>query len=165
RLAHRPKAVQRIAELSAAGIAYRRRFDAIVLGAALASLTHLGNVVAFHLASLAMFPAREVPSFAQELMIVPLVLFSTAIPLPFGALGASEGVSGLLFRSVGFRGGAIAMLAFRLLQFGSAGLGAVVYLSNRGQVRQLKHQAEPHHSARHPVNAPAPSALHPASES
>jgi uncharacterized membrane protein YbhN (UPF0104 family) len=161
-LAHRPKAVRRITELSEAGLAYRRRFGAVVMACVLASVTHLGNVVAFHLASRAMFPAREVPSLAQELMIVPLVLFSTAIPLPFGALGASEGVSGVLFRSVGFRAGAIAMLAFRLLQFGSAGLGALAYLTNRGQVRDLRRRAS---AGPHSVNAGASPALRPAPES
>lgn len=161
RLAHRPKAVRRIAELGEAGQAYRRRPGAVVLACMLAAVTHLGNVAAFHLVSLAMFPGREVPSLAQELMIVPLVLFSTAIPLPFGALGASEGVSGMLFRSVGFRGGAIAMLAFRLLQFGSAGLGALVYLSSRGQARDPRRRDS---GAPLAVSAPASPALQPAPE-
>lgn len=169
RLAHRPNAVRRIAELAAAGTAYRRRFDAILGACVLAAVTHLGNVAAFHLVSLAMFPAREVPSLAQELMIVPLVLFSTAIPLPFGALGASEGVSRLLFRSVGFLGGAIAMLGFRLLQFGSASVGAVVYLANRTHVRALTRQpgadAEGAGTPQQPLKPSVPPALQPAPES
>lgn len=142
RLSRRKKGALLVAELHATGLAYRRRFGVVALGAAMGALTHLGNVAAFDLLARGMFPASAAPTLADDLMIVPLVLFSTAIPLPFGGLGASEGVSALLFRSVDFRGGAVTMLAFRLLQFGAAGLGAIVYAANRGQVRRLAGDAE-----------------------
>ncbi len=134
---NRPRLTFLAGELQATGMAYRQRLGTVALSIALAALTHLGNVLAFDSIGRALFPSDELPSLAQNLMLVPLVLFSTGIPLPFGALGASEGVSGMLFRSVDFRGGAVTMLGFRLLQFGAAGLGALVYLSHRSQVRVL----------------------------
>lgn len=143
RLSRRKRGARFVGEMHATGLAYRKRPGVVVLGVAMAAVTHVGNVLAFASASHALYPAAEVPTLAQNLMIVPLVLFSTAIPLPFGALGASEGVSAVLFRSVAFRGGAVAMLAFRLLQFGGAGLGAVVYAMNRRGVGRPQAETAP----------------------
>lgn len=142
RLSRRPKGARLVAELHATGQAYRRHFGVVVLSATMGAVTHLGNVLAFDVLARALFVGMDVPSLLDDLLIVPLVLFSTAIPLPFSGLGASEGVSALLFRSVAFRGGAVTMLAFRLLQFVAAGLGAIVYTANRSQVRALAVEAE-----------------------
>ena len=59
-----------------------------------------------------------------------------------GALGVSEQVSQRLFGLATYAGGAVAMMAFRLLQLGGAILGAGVYLANSSQVRQLTEEAE-----------------------
>jgi uncharacterized membrane protein YbhN (UPF0104 family) len=142
RLSRGGKGAKFVRELHETGLAYRRHPAVVALGIAGGAATHFGNVLAFVAVSHALYPASQVPSLGQNLMIVPLVLFSTAIPLPFGALGASEQVSQLLFRSVAFGGGAVAMLGFRLLQFAGAGLGAVVYAANRQQVRELRSAAE-----------------------
>ncbi len=172
RLSRRRKTGLLIAELHATGLAYRKRFGVVLLGIVLGAVTHLGNILAFDWLGRAMFPASEVPTLTQDLMIVPLVLFSTAIPLPFGALGASEGVSAVLFRAVQFKGGAVTMLAFRLLQLVAAGLGALVYMANRQQVKNLAESVEelveepldrplglnPHLDL--PTPTPAPSADH-----
>ena len=70
--------------------------------------------------------------------MVPLALFTTAVPLPFGALGLSEGISGQLFEMVHHADGAIAMMAFRILMYGSGAVSACVYLANLRQVRTLE---------------------------
>jgi len=46
-------------------------------------------------------------------VLVPFVFLSSAIPLPFGALGVTEGVSDQLFRWCGIEGGGLGMLAYR----------------------------------------------------
>ncbi len=130
----------RRAELAAVGIAYRSRFWVIGVAVVMAVLTHALNVLGFYLASDAVLPT--VPGLAEHFLIVPLVLFSTAVPLPLGALGVSEQVSSGLFKMAGFHSGAVAMMAFRILQFAVAALGGVVYLVNAAQVRDLAATAE-----------------------
>jgi uncharacterized membrane protein YbhN (UPF0104 family) len=132
---------KRRAELAAVGASYRSSPAVVVLGVALGCLTHVLNVLAFYAVSRALFPS--VPSLADHLLIVPLVLFTTAIPLPFGALGVTEQVSARMFLLADSSGGAVAMMAFRLLQLGGALIGGLVYLANASQVRDLARTA--HH--------------------
>jgi uncharacterized protein (TIRG00374 family) len=127
-------------ELVATGTAYRDHLGIVVVGVIGGLITHSLNVTAFYAVSRALQPG--VPGLAEHFMIVPLVLFSTAIPLPFGALGVSEQVSFGLFRLAKYSGGAVAMMAFRLLQFGGAMIGGCVYFANQGQVRALREEAE-----------------------
>ena len=66
---------------------------------------------------------------------MPLVFFTTAVPLPFGALGLSEEVSQQLFEMVAHPGGALAMMGFRIVLYGSGLLSACVYVANLRSVR------------------------------
>jgi uncharacterized membrane protein YbhN (UPF0104 family) len=127
------------AELAAVGDSYRSRPGVVVLSIAMGFVTHVLNVLAFYAVSLALFPS--VPGLAQHLLIVPLVLFTTAIPLPFGALGVTEQVSGRLFALAGSPAGGVAMMAFRLLQLVGAIIGGLVYVDNAAQVRELTAEA------------------------
>jgi uncharacterized membrane protein YbhN (UPF0104 family) len=137
---HRRRLARLAAELGATGATYRRKLFMIPAGVLLGAVTHAFNVLAFWLVGLALFPT--VPSPGDHFRIVPLVLFSTAIPLPFGALGASEGVSLLLFRNVHYSGGGVAMMGFRLLQIVGATIGLGVYLGNLTQMRALRAEAQ-----------------------
>jgi hypothetical protein len=60
-----------------------------------------------------------------------------AVPLPFGALGLSEGVSDQLFKLVGHPSGALAMMGFRVLMYGSAVIGIAVYVVKLKEIRGL----------------------------
>ena len=71
------------------------------------------------------------------MLIVPLTLFTTAVPLPFGALGLSELVSSRLWDLLSYPRGATAMLGFRVLMYAGGLLGACVYLWNLKEVRAL----------------------------
>lgn len=130
----------RRAELAAVGIAYRSRFWVLGIAVAMSLTTHALNVLGFFLASDAVLPI--VPGLADHFLIVPLVLFSTAVPLPLGALGVSEQVSSGLFKMAGSHSGAVAMMAFRILQFAVAAMGGLVYLANASQVRDLAATAQ-----------------------
>ena len=68
--------------------------------------------------------------------MVPLTLFTMAVPLPFGALGLSEGVGDQLFKLVGHPSGALAMMGFRVLMYGGGLIGACVYLAKLKEVRR-----------------------------
>ena len=106
----------------------------------MAMLTHLANVLAFYAVGRAIFPS--VPALGEHLLIVPLVLFSTAIPLPFGALGVSEQVSAGLFRLADSADGALAMMGFRVLQYAVALMASVFYFTHRDGIRRLAEATE-----------------------
>lgn len=143
RLGRRERLRRLIEDLHATGVAYRQRLAWVALALLMAMFTHLANVLAFAEVSRALFPARSVPDLMGHLLVVPLVLFSTAIPLPFSGLGAAENVSSLLFRTIQYQGGAVAMLGFRLLQLVAALLGAWLYLTYRKRASRASSQAEP----------------------
>ena len=100
---------------------------------AMSMFIHALNVIAFYIVSRTIFP-NDLPSLASHFLMVPLVLFTTAVPLPFGALGLSEEVSEQLFKLVAHPAGALAMMGFRVLMYGG-GVVSVVGLpgEHRGQ--------------------------------
>lgn len=127
-----------LAELVAMASAYRERIGVVALALAMATASHALFVLAFFLADRALFGA-EAPGVLDHFLVVPLVLFSTAIPVPFGALGVSEGLSETLFRQMlGFGGGAVAMLGYRLLMYSGGLISVIVYVANLRQVRSLR---------------------------
>ena len=65
-----------------------------------------------------------------------------AVPLPFGALGLSEGVADQLLGLVGHPSGALAMMSFRILMFCCGLTGAIIYLANLREVRGLTTAAQ-----------------------
>ena len=123
-------------ELRVMSITYRGRLGLVAGMLGCSAGFHAMFVVAFYLASLAIFPTK-IASLGQHLLIVPLTLFTTAVPIPFGALGVSEKVSSELFSLVSHPGGALAMMAFRVLMYGGGLVSAVVYLTHLKQVREL----------------------------
>jgi len=131
-----------VAELVAMAGSYRRRIGTVAAMLLTAVCIHALYVLAFYLVSRAIFPAG-VPTLAQHLLMVPLVLFTTAVPIPFGALGLSEQVSDQLFQLVGHPGGAVAMMGYRVLMYAGGLLSLLVYLANIAQVRALAREAEP----------------------
>ena len=117
--------------------AYRRHKRLVALAILMGMMTHSMTVIAFHATSIALFGASSVPGLAAHFLIVPLILFTTAVPLPFGALGVSEQASKGLFKLMHYDGGAVAMLGFRVVMLAGAAVGAVVYMLNARQVREL----------------------------
>lgn len=129
-----------VVELVAMASAYRGRPGTIagVLGMAVG--IHSLYVLAFFEVSRALFRA-EAPSLADHLLVVPPTLFTTAIPLPFGALGVTEQASEQLFELVHHPDGAVAMLGYRVLMYAGGIVSACVYLANLRQVRTLEVEA------------------------
>jgi uncharacterized membrane protein YbhN (UPF0104 family) len=123
-------------ELNVMSLTYRRRLGIIARSLAFSSFIHSLFVVAFYLVSRTLF-RENLPSLGQHFLMVPLVLFSTAVPVPFGALGVSEHISEELFRLVAHPGGALAMMAFRVLMYGGGVVCAIVWAAKLKQVRGL----------------------------
>jgi len=129
-----------LCELEVMAATYRRRLGTVSATLVLSSFTHGLNVVGFYLIGRMLFPT-QVPSLQEHFLLVPLVFFTTAVPLPFGALGLSEEVSEQLFRLVAHPGGALAMMGFRIILYGGGLLAACVYLANLRQARALTDSA------------------------
>ncbi len=129
-------------ELLTMAAAYRRRIGTVFGMLVMASVIHLLFVLAFYIVSRALFPAGA-PSLAQHVLMVPLVLFTTAVPLPFGALGLSEQASEQLLGLVGHPSGAVAMMGFRVLMYAGGLVSVCVYLANVRQVRDLNAEPTP----------------------
>ena len=138
-VAGRGKVEVLVRELESIGLAYRERIGTVGAMLGVSVLGHSLYVLAFYSASLALF--EVMPTLVQHYLMVPLALFTTAVPLPAGALGLSEQISGQLFRMVHHADGAIAMMAFRILMYASGAVSAAVYLVNLRQVQALSRDA------------------------
>ncbi len=126
----------RTRELQAMSSAYRGHLPGIAFWVVVSVAIHALNTAAFYFMSRAILPDLGI-GLVPHFQIVPLVLFSTAAPIPLGAIGFSENVSGYLFRNVGHPNGAVAMMGFRLLQYAFASIAAVIYAANWKAMRDL----------------------------
>jgi uncharacterized membrane protein YbhN (UPF0104 family) len=120
--------------------AYRERLGVVAGAVAMAFVGHAIYVMAFTAVDQALY-GESAPTLGRHLVIVPLVLFTTAVPLPFGALGLTEKASETLFDLVRFPGGAVAMMGYRVVMYLAGLVCVVVYLANARQVRSLRREA------------------------
>lgn len=123
-------------ELNEMSSTYRRRLDVVATCWVMAMGNHTLNVVAFFLVGRMLYPSMTT-TLAQHFLLVPLTLFTMAVPLPFGALGLSEGVADQLFKLVQHPSGSLAMMGFRVVMYGGALVGLIVYLVRLKEVRGL----------------------------
>ncbi len=115
---------------------YRSRLNVVFACLALSVFVHTLNVVAFFLVGCMLYP--DMPTtLAQHFSMVPLILFTLAVPLPFGALGVTELVGGQLLKLVGHPDGELAMMGFRVVMYIAGLVCACVYLANLKEVREL----------------------------
>lgn len=137
RLAAHSERLRRIlAELHAMGMAYRDRKTGLALGLAMSTGSHSLYALSFYAVSRALLPHS--PTLLEHLQIVPLVLFTTIVPLPFGALGLSEQVSDELFRMIGHPMGGLAMMGFRVVSLAVSGVSILIYLANAQHLQSFK---------------------------
>lgn len=135
-----------VSELREMSTTYRGRLDVVAGCLGLSVFIHGLNVLAFFLVSKMLYPYPEMTTtLGQHFLMVPLTLFTLAVPIPFGALGVTELVGGQLLKLVGHPDGALAMMGFRVLMYAAGLLAACVYLANLKEVRELT--AAAHHLA------------------
>lgn len=123
-------------ELTEMSTTYRRRLDVVGITWVMAMGNHTLNVFAFYIVGRMLFPLMPT-TLAEHFLLVPLTLFTMAVPLPFGALGLSEGVADQLFKLVQHPSGFLSMMGFRVIMYGGALIGAIVYLAKLKEVRGL----------------------------
>jgi glycosyltransferase 2 family protein len=119
---------EKLAGLWDAASAYRGHKAVVLAALALAMASHLMYALSFYAVSRALFPFT--PPLTTYLVIVPLILFTAIVPLPFGALGVGEGVSGELFRLLGHSIGTPAMIGARVVGLAVSGVSLAIYLSH-----------------------------------
>ncbi len=125
-----------VSELRTMSTTYRGRLEVVFGCLVLSVVIHSLNVLAFFAVGCMLYP--EMPTtLAQHFLMVPLILFTLAVPLPFGALGVTELVGGQLLKLVGHPDGELAMLGFRTLMYGVGLICACVYFAKLKEVREL----------------------------
>jgi uncharacterized protein (TIRG00374 family) len=138
-----------VAELREMSTTYRGRLDVVSGCLAISVFIHGLNVVAFFLVGKMIYPYPQMTTTVGEhFLMVPLTLFTLAVPIPFGALGVTELVGGQLLKLVRHPDGALAVMGFRLLMYGAGLLAACVYLAKLKEARELT--AAAHHFADEP---------------
>lgn len=145
RLEHLPWVGRILAELLRAARMYRDKLPAVGGAFLLAMIGHVGFVLSFYFASLAVPP--PVPVLYQQWLIVPVGMVAESVPLTPGNLGVGEFLFGKLYTLVGGdpmleARGALARLAERTVAYAIALLGLVFYLPLRSTVRRMMVEAE-----------------------
>jgi uncharacterized protein (TIRG00374 family) len=125
-----------VAELREMSTTYRGRLGVVAGCLVFSMFTHALNVLAFFLVGRMLYPEMTT-TLAQHFLMVPLTLFTLAVPIPFGALGVTELVGGQLLKLVGHPDGELAVIGFRVLMYGAGLLGACVYLAKLKDVKEL----------------------------
>ena len=124
-----------ISELHAASQAYQDHKLSVLLGMFMALPNQ--TLVSLSFASVAASLLPHPPTLAQHLQVVPLIIFSTAMPLPFSALGFSEEISENLFHMIGHSMGRLAMLGFRLIGLAIGCISFSVYAASTREFGRL----------------------------
>ncbi len=153
RFAGRKRLGKLFAELHEISVAYRDRKLSVAFGLAMSTVSHGLYALSFHSVSLALL--SDPPDLSANLLIVPLVLFSTVVPLPFGALGLSEQVSDDLFRLLGHPAGALTMLGFRIVSLAVTSVSIGVYILHSGEVDQQRSERSTVEHPSAPIDEPS----------
>jgi uncharacterized membrane protein YbhN (UPF0104 family) len=137
-----PAAGHTLARLFEAAGAYRRRRSHLFAGILLACCTHSLLVTAIWLIGRGL--PVSAPSFSATFIVGPMSLCAAAIPLTPGGLGTFEAAMDQLYVAIGSSpgDGLLVALAFRLMTYVMAAVGAVYYLRARSTVGQVLHEAE-----------------------
>jgi glycosyltransferase 2 family protein len=128
RLATRVQPLRSVLEQLALGAAAYRTAWRRLLGALCLTLgCNFLSIASFFFVDWMLFPSAEL-GFGQHLVLVPLLLAATALPLPGGAIGVIEEISQQLFQLAGHPGGALAMLGYRVAYLGAVAVATVGWL-------------------------------------
>jgi uncharacterized membrane protein YbhN (UPF0104 family) len=113
---------------------YRHCLGTLFVAGSITIAVHVVTVVSVHLLACGLYD--KTPSFRTELVVVPLSVTSSAIPLPFGPF---EAVLEFLYQQMGMvaHEGLIVALAFRLATLATAAIGMGYYFGSKAEMSQL----------------------------
>src|SRR5262249_25758741 len=130
RLARIPKVGGPAAEAWRAVWMYRVDGKAIWAALLMAIVGHVGCVVALHFSALTLYEPSQVPSLANQFLVVPIAMAAQAgIPTP-GGLGGGEWIISLLYALIGYQGqyGACMWFTNRIISWIIGFIGYLVYI-------------------------------------
>lgn len=99
--------------LVAVAEAFRRKSHWLLTAVLMSLVSQTFALLTLYFSRLALLP-HGAAALRTTLLAGPLVLVSAAIPLPFGALGVTEQVGEDLFLALGYPGGGVAVLGYRV---------------------------------------------------
>lgn len=131
-----------LARLIEAAAAYRHRREYLFFAIACACCTHTLLVLAIW--SIGQGLPMAAPSLAATFLVGPMSLAAGALPLTPSGLGTFEAAMDALYHAVGAQegDGLMVALAYRVMTYVVAGLGAIYYLNARKTVSRVMHEAE-----------------------
>jgi hypothetical protein len=138
-----PRIVNGLRPLAGALAAYRRDPRTIVVSIAVGLVSQALLAVCIWAIAAALVP--DGPGVGAHLIMVPLALLTTLLPIPGYGLGAFEFAVEFLYRHVAFApagAGLLVALGFRLVMVATAVISAVIYAANRREVRDVLQHAE-----------------------
>jgi uncharacterized membrane protein YbhN (UPF0104 family) len=138
-----PKVAAGLRPLSAALIAYRRDPRTVVTSIVVGLLSQ--GLLAGCMWAIASGLVPDAPSIGEHLMIMPLAMLTTMLPLPGYGLGAFEFAVEFLYRHIGQApagAGLLVALGFRLVMIAMAVVSAVIYAANRREVGDVLRESE-----------------------
>jgi hypothetical protein len=143
RLARVPMIGALVKPLAGALQVYRRNLLIVVTSVAVGLVSQA--MVAACLWAVAQAFFAEGPGASDHMIIVPLALLTTLLPLPGYGLGAFEFALEFLYRHVGLAGpgsGLLVAVGFRMVMIATAIIGAVICATNRREVGDVLREAE-----------------------
>jgi uncharacterized protein (TIRG00374 family) len=141
-----------LAEFWRAGWMYRSKGRSVLMALGLSLIGHVGFVLTFYFAALAICPPETIPPVGSHFVIIPVGLtFEAGFPTP-GGVGGAEAVFGFLYNMLGFASanGVAGSFIKRVVAWGLGLVGYIVYLRMKpalqaaveGEAKEVS-QAEP----------------------
>lgn len=145
RLGRVPLVGHSLAELWRAVWMFRVQGHAMWLALAMAVVGHVGFVLTFYFAALALQAAPDVPPVATHFLIIPIgMAVQAGIPTP-GGVGGGEYVFGKLYQLIGYpaANGVLMTLVYRVITWVLGFVGYLVYLQMKPALRAVEAEASP----------------------
>jgi uncharacterized membrane protein YbhN (UPF0104 family) len=130
RLARIPKIGGPAAEAWRSVWMYRVEGKAIWVALSMAIIGHVAFVIAFHFSALTLYEPTQVPSLANQFLVIPIAMAAqTGIPTP-GGLGGGEWIISLLYPLIGYQGqyGAFMWFTNRIITWIIGFMGYLIYI-------------------------------------
>jgi hypothetical protein len=142
RLSRAPKIGAVLKPLAAAVQVYRRDLPTVITSIIVGLVSQFLLAACIWAIAAALLPAA--PGIGKHLILVPLALLTTVLPLPGYGLGAFEMALEFLYRHVGATaagGGLVVAVGFRVVMVLTAVISAVIYATHRREINSALNEA------------------------
>jgi len=117
-------------QLEQAADAYRQRWHWVLSAIVISMVSQSLTFSAIHLISKALTSQNRL-EWGLTFIAAPLAMISTALPIPFGAIGVGEQICEELFHSLGSAGGGLSFFVFRFALLTSSVLLGLIWVVAR----------------------------------